>query len=244
MRYELINNLIYEDENILVVNKVSNMPTVPLKNSNEGNSLLDVVSDYCPQVKSFAGYSEHEGGVLHRLDTPTTGLVLIAKNRSSFEFLREKQKEDLFIKKYLVKSISKKSDLPGFGDFPFKDPKNEKQIKIKSLFRHYGRGRTCVRPVLETYSSSIISKASNKYYETTVVFEKEKDDINYFTCSLTNGFRHQIRVHMAWSGYPLVGDVLYGAPINRDFGLDCFEMTFLNPYTLKEQTVTKKDIKL
>lgn len=244
MKYELIRNLIYEDENILVVNKVSNMPTVPLKSSNTETSLLDIVSDYCPKVTSFVGYNQHEGGVLHRLDTPTSGLVLIAKNKSSFEFLREKQKEDLFIKKYLVKSVSKKSDLPGFGDFPFKDPKHEKQIIIKSLFRHYGKGRTCVRPVLESYSSSIISKASNKYYETTVVFEKEEDGIYYFICSLTNGFRHQIRVHMAWSGYPLVGDILYGAPMNRDFGLDCFEITFINPDTLKEQTVTKKDIKL
>ncbi len=244
MRYELINNLIYEDENILVVNKVSNMPTVPLKNRNEGNSLLDAVSDYCPQVKSFEGYSKHEGGVLHRLDTPTSGLVLIAKNKGAFEFLRQKQKEDLFLKKYLVKSISKESNLPGFGDFPFKDPKNEKQIVIKSLFRHYGKGRSCVRPVLESSSSLIISKASNKYYETTVAFEKEDDGIYYFICSLTNGFRHQIRVHMAWSGYPLVGDVLYGASIDRDFGLDCFEITFINPYTLKKQTVTKKDIKL
>jgi len=244
VEYSLVDNIIYEDDGIIVVNKISNLPTVPLKKDKDKITLLDIVGEYCSQVKNFSGYNFHEGGVLHRLDTPTSGLVLVAKNKESFDFLREKQKENLFVKQYFVKAIYKQTLIDGFKEYPYKDPKSENIVVIKSLFRHYGEGRTSVRPVMEDYHKQIVNKTSNTFYETKVNFKKEDEGINYFICTLTNGFRHQIRAHMAWSGYPLLGDTLYGAEKATEFGLNCFSISFINPATKLLQTVSLKEEKL
>ncbi len=241
MEFNLIENIIFEDDNIIVVNKVSNLPTVPLKNDDGKLTLLDLVEQYCPNVCSFTGYSDHEGGVLHRLDTPTSGLVLIAKNKKSFDFLREKQKENLFTKRYRVKSEKSDELLDGFRAFPYDNVVNNKEITIKSLFRHYGKGRKSVRPVLTDYPKQIVEKASSTQYSTNVRYIKDIDGIYYFNCSLTNGFRHQIRVHLAWSGYPLVGDVLYGAKKSSQFGLNCYSISFIDPSSQVERTVNRKE---
>jgi 23S rRNA pseudouridine1911/1915/1917 synthase len=241
VEYNLIENIIFEDDNIIVVNKVSNLPTVPLKNNDGKLTLLDMVEQYCPQVRTFVGYSAHEGGVLHRLDTPTSGLVLIAKNKKSFDFLREKQKENLFTKRYGVKSVQQNQLLDGFKVFPYDNVVNSKEVTITSLFRHYGKGRKSVRPVLEDYPKQIVAKASSTFYSTHVRYIKVEDGIYYFNCSLTNGFRHQIRVHLAWSGYPLLGDVLYGAKKNSQFGLNCYSISFIDPASQVEKTVNLKE---
>lgn len=241
VEYNLIDNIIFEDDNILVVNKIANMPTVPLKNGDNKVTLLDIVGQYCPQAKSFSGYNSHEGGVMHRLDTPTSGLVLITKNKESFEYLKDRQKEDFFEKRYMVKATKGEELLDGFKEYPYSDLKSENEVVIKSLFRHFGKGRKSVRPVLPSYHKAIVSKASDTFYSTTVNYKKEELGINYFICSLTNGFRHQIRAHLAWSGYPLLGDTLYGGRPSDEFGLNCFSISFVNPGTKLIQTVSLKE---
>ncbi|MGD1818997.1 MAG: pseudouridine synthase [Pleomorphochaeta sp.] len=242
MEYNIIDNIVYEDDNLLVVNKLSNMPTVPLKKGPTRFTLLDAISLYCPAVKSFDGYNSYEGGVLHRLDTPTSGLVLVAKNKKSFDFLYEEQKKNNFEKKYLVKASKRGILLDGFYQFPYKDYEKENPVIVKSFFRHYGKGHKSVRPVLPDYSKKILDKTNKKYYETSVSFLKKDDEgIYYFLCSLTNGFRHQIRAHLAWGGYPLLGDVLYGGKESDEFGLNCVSIQFTNPETKKIQIVNLKD---
>lgn len=241
VEYSIKDNIIYEDENLIVVNKISYLPTVPLKHGNDKYTLLDAISEYCKDVKSFSGYNSHEGGILHRLDTPTSGLVLAAKNKETFEFLYSEQKKNNFKKTYLVKSSKSPKLLEGFFEFPYKNVIKNENVIIESLFRHYGKGRKCVRPVMDSYSRKIIDKASKTKYKTTVNFIKKSEDFYYFSCSLTNGFRHQIRCHLAWSGYPLVGDELYGGTESDQFGLKCNSITFINPLTNKIQTVSIED---
>ncbi len=240
MEYNIEDNIIYEDENLIVVNKISNIPTVPLKNSVEDNTLLDAVSKYCPKVRSFSGYNNHEGGVLHRLDTLTSGLVLIAKSKDVFDFLYNEQKNDNFVKKYLVKASKKDSLIEGFYPFPYEDVIYNEVI-IESLFRHYGKGHKSVRPVMKDYSKKILEKSSKKIYRTAVKFLNSENELYYFSCELTNGFRHQVRSHLAWSGYPLIGDELYGGIKSGEFGLKCYSITFINPSDKKIKTVSLKE---
>lgn len=240
-KYNIIENIVYEDENIIVVNKISNMPTVPLKKGGENNTLLDAIYQYCLDVKSFSGYSKHEGGVLHRLDTLTSGLVLVAKNKESFDFLLDEQKKNNFEKNYIVKATNNEKLLEGFFQFPYYSVIEKSPVVIESRFRHFGKGRKSVRPVMDNYSKKITDKASKTKYTTIVRYKMCDDDFYIFNCTLTNGFRHQIRAHLAWSGYPLVGDELYGGIKSDDFGLKCNSISFINPSNNKKQKVCLKD---
>jgi len=241
VKYNISNNIIFEDHNLLVVNKLSKMPTVPLKNGGMGNTLLDAISQYCIDVKSFSGYSKHEGGVLHRLDTLTDGLVLIAKNKESFDFLINEQKKNNFEKNYIVRTTYSTKLMQGFFEFPFESIIENRSVVVESFFRHYGKGRKSVRPVMEDCSKIVLSKASKTKYKTIINFIKKEDNLFYFNCCLTNGFRHQIRCHLAWSGYPLIGDKLYGGIESDEFGLTCNSINFINPATKKRQTVCLED---
>lgn len=165
-----------------------------------------------PCVKGFQAW---EGGLLHRLDTPTSGLVLFALAQDAFDYLVYQQKNDMIIKEYRAKSKGAKELLPGFPPFIY----DECQAII-SGFRNYGPKGASVRPVLPC--------DNQKVYKTEVI--REGDDS--FICTITQGFRHQIRCHMAWAGYPLIGDEKYGG-FEGEFGLEAIGLTFKDPVSRK-----------
>ena len=68
--------------------------------------------------------------------------------------------------------------------------------------------------------------------------QTEVESSNSVLCTITRGFRHQIRVHMAWAGYPLAGDTLYGGDEADVFGLEAVSLTFANPSDGQVLTIT------
>lgn len=204
---------IFKNSKILVVYKESGLPTAPLKNSTNDNLVFQVSKEY-PEIMDVHGFQEWEGGVLHRLDTPTSGLVLFARTQDAFDYLSYQQKNDMFIKEYRANSNGAKEILPGFPPFL------GDSTSIISGFRNYGPKGASVRPV--------IAKEGLKVYKTEVIQVDEKT----FICTLTQGFRHQIRCHMAWAGYPLIGDERYGGYPGQ-FGLEAIGLTFHDPESRK-----------
>lgn len=200
--------VIYRDKDYLVYYKPSGMPTVPLKNK-KGGTLLELVSLSFPEVLEIKGKNEWEGSVIHRLDTPTSGLVLFALNESSYNYLLNEQKYDRIEKIYRAKT-SLVDNLPeGFP--PFKMIDNT----ISSSFRSYGVGQKSVRPT---------TKEGDRVYSTHILSE----DNGTYICSLTRGFRHQIRAHLAWSMHPIIGDTLYGGLECDSFFLEAIAIKFKN----------------
>jgi len=226
--------IVLEDKNFLVAYKPSYLPTVPLKNDTK-ITLLSIVAESYKDVVSFSGYSSWESGVLHRLDNNTSGLVLIARNKESFEYFLALQKNGQFKKEYLATSRKGSTQAKIFGVYPFKSPLLSKEDTIiESYFRYYGKHRSLVLPVIESYSPSILKKSTGVMYKTRVKFLKD-DGLNYvFQCNLTSGFKHQVRSHMAWSGFPLLGDTPYGGVESDIFGLEATKLNFLNPENDKE----------
>lgn len=212
----MISRLISENEDFLVFYKPSGIPTVPLKNQASQTLLGDVASLY-PEVLEVTGKNPWEGSALHRLDTPTSGLVLFARNQKSYDYLQNLQKDDLFVKYYRVRTERIECNLEGFPQYPFGDP-SDSDLVISSEFRAYGKRGASVRPVTD----STRYHHSGRIYTTCV--EKESEET--FICSLKRGFRHQIRCHMAWSGHAIVGDVLYGAESADSFGLEAIGLSF------------------
>ena len=221
---QIVTNIVFENQDLVIANKPSNIPSAPLKSST-GPSFLKEVATLYPEIMSVKGFNEWEGGLLHRLDTPTSGLVLFARNQRAFDALYAQQKKDLIIKQYRA-IYTRTIHLEGFPTYPFSSPVDE-PVLIHSSFRPYGKKGSAVRPLLTGTKDLPV-------YCTDIVPEKEGSVI----CTIRRGFRHQIRCHMAWAGYPLVGDTLYGGEVSENFGLSAIGISFINPSDGKTLSIT------
>ena len=196
--------LIFENRDLLAFYKPKGLPTVPLRNK-EGDSLLrEIASDY-PEVAQVKGTKEWEGGIIHRLDTPTSGIVIAARNDETYRYLINAQRNNLIIKHYIARTIPVFDLLPGFEPFPYSF--SGRSLEITSYFRPYGERGASVRPVLNN------SRYIRGSLYTTKIMRTSSTDT--FECVITRGFRHQIRCHLSWSGNPIVGDDRYGGAENE-----------------------------
>jgi len=211
----LLPRIIDENEDYAVVYKPPEMHCAPLKTSETG-TLVNWFSDICQaHVK---GRKLIEGGLLHRLDYSTCGLVLFAKNQAAFDYFQNEQKEGRIIKEYQALCNKTAIPLPGFPVCNF----NDIPEFIESNFRSYGRGRKAVRPVLETkHRFYKIASDNEEYYKTEICSCKEITSQNnnetaifLFNLHIKRGFRHQIRCHMSWIGFPILNDLLYNTSCN------------------------------
>ncbi|MBI9095729.1 MAG: RNA pseudouridine synthase [Sphaerochaeta sp.] len=231
--------VVHEDPSFLVVDKQANLPTVPLKD-NPGNkqTLLSLISEQYPEVLEITGKNTWEGGVLHRLDTATSGLVVVARTKEAYSFLRTIQKADLFWKEYRAQSGSYKPELAsGFPPYPYEDPyaSKGKEVFIGSLFRRYGEHHREVRPVLAASPKHLLDKTTGIWHLTKVCYSGElSNGSKQFTCRISSGFHHQVRAHMAWSGWPLDGDPFYQGKENPTLGLRCVAVQLLHPVTQEQ----------
>lgn len=173
----------YEDENILVVNKPKSMLTHPTQKERENTLVNALLNKY-----GYDGLSDLNGsmrpGIVHRLDRNTSGLLMIAKNNKAHEFLTEQIKNKTAIRKYLaVVSGSFEAD-KGTIDEP--------------IARH--------KTKCEKFCVQEDGKPSITHYTILERFKR----YTLLELQLETGRTHQIRVHLAHIGHPIVNDSLYG----------------------------------
>jgi len=211
-------NICHETEDFAVVFKPPRMHCAPLRRDggeNSGETLLDWYAKTFPPIMELSGRKENEGGLLHRLDFETQGLVLFAKNQQTLENLLIQQKQGKLIKEY--SAICQKSEQQPDGFEAYTGPQaSAPPLVIESYFRPYGPGRKQVRPVTkEKLKGREIAKDGDSYYRTEVIGIEKMDNTGqeesyHFTVRLKRGFRHQIRCHLAWAGFPVLNDPIYG----------------------------------
>jgi len=197
-----VPDIIAAEKDYFIVYKPPLMHSAPQKN-NSGGTLLEWCADKYPEVMKIKGRDNGEGGLLHRLDYETHGLMLVARTEDGMESLLLQQKEGNIIKEYSALVMESYTIPPGFPEKDFVLPMDHLYSPwiIKSAFRPYGEGRKAVRPL----------PSGEKIYATEII-EKSvyKDNIYSFRLKLSGGFRHQIRCHLAWAGFPVLNDRLYG----------------------------------
>lgn len=190
-----IPEIVYEDDNILIVNKPSDIEVVG------ENSLTNDLKQFLIKRNSSVNSFSRSSLLLepcHRLDRNTTGLVLFAKNKESLDILLNKFKTHEIEKHYLAKvygipKVSKQT----LTSYLFKDSK-------KSLVYISDEPQKGYVKIVTSYS--IIEKNANKNYSVLDV-------------CLHTGKTHQIRAHLAHIGHPILGDGKYGSnQINKQFG--------------------------
>ena len=204
--------IIEENKNFAVVYKPPEMHCAPLKKS-DGESLTGWFGSQCPAIFSVKAKNPWEGGLMHRLDRDTRGLVLFAKNQCAYDFLQKEQGEGRFLKQYRALCCKAPVCNPGFPPY---DTAGQIPDRIESFFRAYGRGRKEVRPVCNAELPSRETAADRGIeYRTEIQGFKEvpsnanETPLALFDLQLARGFRHQIRCHLAWIGYPILNDELY-----------------------------------
>lgn len=204
----------------LVVEKSAGIPSAPLFDGDF--SALSLAEKEFPGIKNVRGKKEVEHGLIHRIDTETSGLVLIALSQGFYDFMMKEQAEDRFEKFYRAEVDFSPDILEKLGGFP-ENPfiieeidsavKNQKALEVGSFFRKFGKGGKEVRPVLENGGKAARKKSSGKLYQTQIKFL----DRTRAEARLTQGFRHQVRCHLAWLGFPVSGDEIYNPKYRQPF---------------------------
>ena len=174
-------HIVYEDSDILVVDKPAGVPTHPGPGHGSG-TLSNALLAYLPDLAGVGDPSRP--GIVHRLDKDTSGLLVVAKKTDAHRDLSAQFKSRTVIKTYLALVAGSVSPPNGVIEAP--------------LGRHYRRRKEIA--VVQDGRESITG------YETVAVF----DGCTLLSITPKTGRTHQIRVHMAAIGHPVIGDAVYG----------------------------------
>ena len=176
--------IVWEDENMAVINKPSGMLTHPTFNETTGTLVNALLFKFGENLSDTNG--EFRRGIVHRLDRNTSGLLMVAKNNKTHEYLANMIKEHNLTKKY-------HAVLKGF--YP-----NENDIISEPI------GRSNTNP-----KKMAIRPDGRPSLTKLKVIEHFGTEATYVDLTLVTGRTHQIRVHTSYKKHPVYNDTLYGA---------------------------------
>lgn len=200
----------------LIIDKAAGLPSAPLNENDTNNAFYQAAKLY-PQLLKVQGKKAVEHGLLHRLDTATSGLMIIAATQECYDFLQEEQKQGRIIKTYTAECNlqaafpEQKIAVPD-QNIVVPELVEGATFTIQSYFRAFGPGRKEVRPVTSSSNKAALEKIEKAVLYTTEVLIKEinhEKNTALVECTITKGYRHQIRCHLAWYGLPIINDIVY-----------------------------------
>jgi len=205
---EISLDIIFQDDHLMVINKPPGLVVHPAR-GHQDSTVVNAVLFHCPQMKGIN--NELRPGIVHRLDKDTYGIMVIAKDEKSHNFLASQIKNRKILKEYLalVRGI----------------PAPEEGTIIAPIGRHpvYRKKMTVIESGREAVTCYKIEKKFNLY--------------SLLKLKLITGRTHQIRVHLSYKGYPIAGDPLYGKQkgvlgLKRQ-ALHATKLGFIHPLTEK-----------
>ena len=199
--------IVWEDENMVVINKPSGMLTHPTPLEPSGTLVNALLYKYGENLSDING--DFRRGIVHRLDRNTSGLLMIAKNNKTHEYLAQMIKDHNLTKKY--RAVLK-------GDYPLNEEIIEAPISRHKTQPH----KMTVSP--DGKPSTTILKVLKRFKEAT-----------YVELTLVTGRTHQIRVHTSYKNHPVYNDTLYGAGQGKvktdEQVLQSFYLKFAKPFS-------------
>lgn len=212
-------DIIYEDADLLVLNKAAGMVVHPAPGHSDDTLVNALLARYPelqnPELQGEKGESREEDfrpGIVHRLDKDTSGLLIVAKNARTQAALAEQMKEHRVTKRYLALVEGVVALDQGSIDAPIgRNPRHRQQMAITALG----------------------SKQARTHFRVLRRFKRH----TLLLLQLETGRTHQIRVHLKAIGHPVVGDLTYGSMhahhepmLNRQF-LHAYQLVFTHPTT-------------
>jgi 23S rRNA pseudouridine1911/1915/1917 synthase len=191
---ELALDVRLERPDLVVVAKPAGMPSVPLTPGEKGTLVNALIARY-PEMCAV-GWAEREPGLIHRLDTNTSGLLVAARNADSFRVLVEALRSGNLEKRYLAVVPSAGLAETGTIDAALHpDPSRPGRVRVASDDNHYQRAAHTTFRVLKRGPRWALLEAH-----------------------APRAFRHQVRVHLSSIGHPICGDTLYGGESDPSLG--------------------------
>ena len=206
-------DIVYEDNDIIIVNKPKGMVVHPAPGHYSGTLVNGLMYHFKDSLSGING--ELRPGIVHRIDMDTTGLLVVCKNDAAHNFLSEQLAVHSITRKYYAICYNYFTEDEGMVDLPIgRHPTDRKKMAV-----NYKNGRHAVT-----------------HYKVV----KEANGHSLVSLRLETGRTHQIRIHMKYLGYPLIGDYLYNPDMEymTRQALHSHHMEFTHPITGEHMSFT------
>ncbi len=197
-------DVVYEDGDIIVVNKPTGMVVHPAPGNYTG-TLVNALLHRCGDSLSGVGGVKRPG-IVHRIDKDTSGLLVVAKNDDAHAALSAQLKTHTVSRVYHAVCVGNLKEDAGTLTFPVgRNPNDRKKMAAFPVGTPTGNSGGAIREAVTHYAVIERFPTGGKWGQ----------PFTYVKCELETGRTHQIRVHMAATGHPLLGDPLYGGDGTR-----------------------------
>ena len=191
---DLSKNILYEDDDVIALNKPAGLVVHQGAGVKDEETLADILLIQRPEIQGVGEGSERPG-IVHRLDKDTSGVLAVAKNQKAFLFLKDQFKQRKVEKTYLAIVQGNVKAPRGTIRYPIVRGKLKQQA-LRTGYRVQGTEHKTIREA-----------------ETEFLVRKRLQDATLLELHPKSGRMHQLRVHLAALGHPVLGDQLYGGKV-------------------------------
>jgi 23S rRNA pseudouridine1911/1915/1917 synthase len=220
-------DIVFENDDVIVINKPPNLSVHQDINGHQDETLINWLHGNNISLSTIGGI--HRPGIVHRLDKDTSGVMIIAKNDKTHHFLQKQFADRTTDKTYLALVDGTPPSKTGTINSPItRDQVDRKKMKVSSSKK--ARPSITHFKLLETYTLPPEAKSEKK--------------CSLLEIKIETGRTHQIRVHMASIGHPVIGDDKYGSSkINKIYQKIGLKRQFLHAYKLGIQITPNQEKK-
>lgn len=211
--------IIYEDDDILVVVKPAGLLVHHTPKGEKDPTLVDWLTEKYPEVQKVGDKPDERPGIVHRLDKDTSGVMVIAKNEKAFDHLKKQFQGRLVDKIYYV--------------LVFGTPKHDTGVIEGTISLKPGTTKRTV------YKGKMSKDAVTEYK----VLERYENSA-FVEVYPKTGRTHQVRVHLASIGHPVLGDTLYSSKTSRKFEVPGLKRQMLHAHSITFKAPNDKEMTL